>query len=71
MTAAFGAARVAAFAGLSAWLPQARGRPLFEGMRIALAAQPDRSDPRRSARGHHRRGRGAGAPGVRRAARAA
>ncbi len=41
MTAAFGAARVAAFAGLAAWLPLARGRSLFEGVRLGLAALPD------------------------------
>lgn len=34
-------ARRAAFAALPAWLPQTVGRPLFEGMRIAIAAQPD------------------------------
>ena len=39
--AAFGAARGAAFADLPAWLPQTRGRTLFEGMRIAIAAAPD------------------------------
>jgi citrate synthase len=41
---AFGQARNAAFAGLPAWLPETLGRPLFEGMRIAIAAQPDSAD---------------------------
>lgn len=41
MIARFGAGRVAAFAGLSGWLSQSAGRTLFEGMRIALAEQPD------------------------------
>ena len=39
-----GAGRIAAYADLPGWLPQANGRPLFEGMRIALAAQPDSAD---------------------------
>ena len=43
--AAFGAARVAAFAGLDAWLDRAAARPLFEGMRLGLAAQPDDATP--------------------------
>jgi citrate synthase len=43
MTTALGEARAAAFAELPHWLPQAAGRPLFEGVRIALAAQPDRA----------------------------
>ena len=38
-----GAGRVAAFARLAEWLPQARDRPLVEGLRIALAALPDAS----------------------------
>jgi len=42
---AFGAARVAAFAALDTWLPQARERPLYEGMRLALAMQPDNASP--------------------------
>lgn len=37
----FGQARIAAYETLSAWLPLAAGRPLFEGVRLALAAQPD------------------------------
>ena len=44
MTIALGQARVAAFQGLSVWLPETAGRPLFEGVRIALAAQPDTAD---------------------------
>jgi citrate synthase len=38
---AFGQARVAAFETLPAWLPESAGRSLFEGVRIAIAAQPD------------------------------
>ncbi len=45
MINAFGRARTAAFDALSDWLPNAAGRSLFEGMRIALAAQPDGADP--------------------------
>ncbi len=45
MTGAFGAARVAAFAGLASWLPQAQGRTLFEGVRLGLASQPDTAEP--------------------------
>jgi citrate synthase len=41
MTASLGEAREAAYGDLPAWLPQAAGRPLFEGVRIALAFQPD------------------------------
>src|SRR5690349_24054314 len=41
---ALGQARVAAYEALPAWLPLAAGRSLFEGMRIALAAQPDSVD---------------------------
>ena len=37
---ALGAARVTAFAGLDRWLDVAAGRPLFEGMRVGLAALP-------------------------------
>jgi citrate synthase len=40
---AFGQARIAAYEALPAWLPLAAGWPLFEGMRLALAAQPDRA----------------------------
>src|SRR4051812_27657496 len=39
-----GQARIAAYETLPAWLPMAAGRSLFEGMRFALAAQPDRAD---------------------------
>ena len=45
IAAAFGAARVAAFEALGTWLPQARERPLYDGMRLALAMQPDRATP--------------------------
>jgi citrate synthase len=41
---AFGQARIAAYETLPVWLPQAAGRSLFEGVRIALAAQPDSAD---------------------------
>ncbi len=41
---AFGLARLSAYEAIGAWLPSASGRELFEGMRIALAAQPDRAD---------------------------
>src|ERR1700692_2870903 len=34
-------ARFAAYETLPAWLPQAAGRSLFEGVRIAIAAPPD------------------------------
>ncbi|HVZ08962.1 citrate synthase [Rhodopila sp.] len=44
VTATFGQARVAAFSTVSDWLPNAAGRPLFEGMRQALAAQSDAAD---------------------------
>jgi citrate synthase len=39
-----GAARGAAFERMEDWLAEPAGRSLFEGVRIALAAQPDRSD---------------------------
>ena len=42
---AFGAARVAAFAELDRWMPLARGASLYEGLRLALAIQPDTSTP--------------------------
>jgi citrate synthase len=45
LTEAFGAARVAAFSGLNTWLGLARGRTLFEGMRLGLACQPDTATP--------------------------
>src|SRR4051812_395191 len=41
---AFGEARIAAYEALPAWLPSAAGRPLFEGVRIALAAQSDSAE---------------------------
>lgn len=43
--ARFGAARMAAFDALGGWLPMTSGRPLFEGMRIALAMLPDAAGP--------------------------
>ena len=43
--AAFGQARDAAFADLERWLPLTQKATLFEGLRIALAAQPDCSMP--------------------------
>jgi citrate synthase len=45
LTEAFGAARVAAFAGLDMWMDRARGGSLFEGVRIGLACQPDTATP--------------------------
>jgi citrate synthase len=44
VTASLGQARVVAYDGLSAWLPGAAGRSLFEGMRIGLAAYSDSAD---------------------------
>lgn len=41
---AFGKARLAAYHALPAWLPKTGGHSLFEGMRIAIAAQPDTAD---------------------------
>jgi citrate synthase len=41
---ALGQARIAANETVSVWLPNTAGRPLFEGVRIALAAQPDSAD---------------------------
>ena len=43
--AAFGNARVTAFADVNDWLSNAAGLSLFEGMRVALAAQPDTAEP--------------------------
>jgi citrate synthase len=43
--AAFGAARERAFAGLDQWLDRAATRPLFEGVRLGLAAMPDTATP--------------------------
>lgn len=45
MLLSFGMARVAAFAALDQWLPGTKGRGLFEGVRIAIAAQPDSAGP--------------------------
>jgi citrate synthase len=45
MMSAIGAARVAAFGGLDAWLALASGRSLFEGMRLGLASLPDTATP--------------------------
>jgi citrate synthase len=44
MTASLGQARCAAFETMPAWLPETAGRSLFEGVRIAIAAQPDAAD---------------------------
>jgi citrate synthase len=40
----FGQVRRAAHEALPVWLPEAAGRSLFEGVRIAIAAQPDSAD---------------------------
>jgi citrate synthase len=45
VTAAFGAARVAAFTALEQWLDRVRGRSLFEGVRAGLASLPDSAGP--------------------------
>jgi citrate synthase len=45
LTEAFGVARIAAFAGLDAWLDLARGRSLLEGVRLGLACQRDTATP--------------------------
>jgi citrate synthase len=45
LTEAFGAARLAAFAGLGEWLEDARGRSLFEGVRLGLSGLPDTATP--------------------------
>ena len=44
ITDGFGRARVAAYRDVPRWLPEAAGRSLFEGVRIAVAAQPDNAD---------------------------
>ena len=44
IAASLGQARIAAYAAMPGWLPNTAGRSLFEGMRIALAAQPDTAD---------------------------
>jgi citrate synthase len=41
---AFGQGRLCAYEAVGGWLPLAAGRSLFEGTRIALAAQPDTAD---------------------------
>ncbi|MGH7001710.1 MAG: citrate synthase [Stellaceae bacterium] len=41
----FGAGRLTAFAGLTAWLDAALGRPLGEGVRLCLAALSDDAPP--------------------------
>jgi citrate synthase len=41
---AFGETRMAAYQSMPAWLPETAGRSLFEGVRIAIAAQPDNAD---------------------------
>ncbi len=45
LTKAFGAARVAAFSRIDGWLELASGRSLLEGVRVALACQPDTATP--------------------------
>lgn len=45
LKSAFGAARVAAFAGLGSWIALAKGRSFFEGMRLGLSVQPDDATP--------------------------
>lgn len=45
MRAQLGAGRELAFAGLGDWLDRALGRPLVEGVRLALAVLPDDSPP--------------------------
>jgi citrate synthase len=44
MARSLGQARAAAHDAMSDWLPETGRRPLFEGMRIALAAQSDSAD---------------------------
>ena len=45
MREALATARAMAFARIGQWLPCAAGRPLAEGLRIALAALPDDAEP--------------------------
>jgi citrate synthase len=45
LTEAFGVARLAAFVGLGRWLDRARGRSLFEGVRLGLSELPDAATP--------------------------
>ena len=70
VAASLGKARHSAFETLPLWLPETVGRPLFEGVRIALAAQPDAADGFRGRRFHCRCG-GADSPIFRAAALAA
>ncbi len=44
VAAAFGQARLAAYETIPAWFAETAGRSLFEGLRIAIAAQSDRAD---------------------------
>jgi citrate synthase len=44
VTASLGDARRVAFEAMPVWLPEAAGRSLFEGVRIAIAAQRDTAD---------------------------
>lgn len=44
MAGSLGQARAAAFETMPVWLPETAGRPLFEGVRIAIAAQQDAAD---------------------------
>jgi citrate synthase len=44
VTTSLGLARRAAYEALEDWLAEPAGRSLFEGVRIAIAAQPDRAD---------------------------
>ena len=50
LTEAFGAARVAAFAGLDVWLDRARGPVVVRGRASGLAFQPDTATPARVGR---------------------
>lgn len=45
VTATLGSARARAFTNLPTWMPLASGRPLNEGLRIALAALSDNAGP--------------------------
>jgi citrate synthase len=44
MTESLGKVRCSVFETMRAWLPETAGRSLFEGVRIAIAAQPDVAD---------------------------
>ncbi len=65
MTESLGEARRAAFETVPVWLAETAGRSLFEGTRMAIAAQPDRAGRHGPGRCHDRRGAGAGAAGLR------